>query len=66
MRNRYLRGALILIKSSLVAMGKPIAGLALGGAILWQVAAHSGPSNGTAYVHVATPEADITIARSHR
>jgi hypothetical protein len=52
---------LIPIKSSLVALGKPIAGLALGGAILWQVAAHSGPPIGIAYVHVTTPEIDVMV-----
>ncbi len=61
MTDRYVRGALILIKSTLVAMGKPIAGLALGGAILSQVVAHSGPPNGIAYVHVTSLGVDVMV-----
>jgi hypothetical protein len=40
---------------------KTIALMVLGGAILWQVGAHSGPANGTAYVHVSTPRVDVTV-----
>ena len=40
---------------------KGIVGLALATVILSQVAEHSGPSNGTAYVHVTSPEVDVLI-----
>ena len=37
------------------------AALVLGGVVLWQVSAHSGPPNGIAYVHVTTPEVDVMV-----
>jgi hypothetical protein len=40
---------------------KTVAVLFLGGTILWQVGAHSGPPNGIAYVHVTTPQVDVTV-----
>ncbi len=54
---------LIMIRAFQVAAVKAVGGLALGGAILWQVAAHTGPPNGTAYVHVSTPQVDVMIDR---
>jgi hypothetical protein len=50
-----------LIRSTLLAALKPIAGVALGGAILWQVAMHSGASNGTGYVHVSAAQVDVIV-----
>jgi hypothetical protein len=45
---------------------KAIASLALASVVLCQVAAHSGPPNGIAYVHVSTPEVDVLIdGQSH-
>ena len=55
---------LILIRSVLLATVKPMAGLALGGAILWQVAAHSGVQNGIAYVHVSADQVDVMVDRT--
>jgi hypothetical protein len=52
---------LIAIRSMIFALIKGIVWLGLGGVILWQVAIHSGPRNGTAYVHVPTPHVDITV-----
>jgi hypothetical protein len=40
---------------------KGIAGLALGAAILWHVAQHSGPQKGTAYVHVSATDIDVMV-----
>ena len=42
-------------------MSRRFAGVLLGGAILWQVAAHSGPSTGWAIVHVSTPDVVVTV-----
>jgi hypothetical protein len=52
---------LILIRSLLAMIVKGIGVLALGGAILWQVHNHCGSMKGVAYVHVMTPEVDVTI-----
>jgi hypothetical protein len=40
---------------------RAIAGLALAAVVLSQVAAHSGPPNGTAYVHVSSPEVEVIL-----
>ena len=48
------------------AVLKAIGSLALASVVLCQVAAHSGPQNGIAYVHVTTPEVDVLIdGQSH-
>jgi hypothetical protein len=52
---------LILIRSTLLATLKPIAGIAIGGAILWHVAMHSGAPNGIAYVHVSADQVDVMV-----
>ena len=55
---------LILIRSFLLATTKAVVGLALGSAILWQVAMHSGPPNGTAYIHVASDQVDVKVDKT--
>jgi hypothetical protein len=55
---------LILIRSFLLATTKPLAGLAVGSAILWQVAMHSGPPNCTAYVHVSSDRVDVIVDKT--
>jgi hypothetical protein len=50
-----------MVRTLQFATLKTIAVLSLGGTILWQVGAHSGPPNGTAYVHVTTPQVDVTV-----
>ena len=55
---------LILIRSFLLATTKAVVGLALGSAILWQVAMHSGPPNGTAYIHVASDQVDVIVDKT--
>jgi hypothetical protein len=52
---------LALIRGIVFGMVKGVAALALGGAILWQVAEHSGALKGIAYVHVAKAQVDVTI-----
>src|SRR5271166_4783958 len=51
----------ILARSWLFPMLKCAAGLTLGCAVLWQVAEHSGPSDGIAYVHVTAPMVDVML-----
>jgi hypothetical protein len=50
-----------MIPSILISIGKRIAGLALGGAVLWQVAIHAGPSQGSAVIHVTTLPAVLRV-----
>lgn len=52
---------MIVVRTFQFATVKTIAVLVLGGAVLWQVGAHSGPPNGIAYVHVTTPQLDVTV-----
>jgi hypothetical protein len=52
---------LSLCKSFAVGTIKGFSALALGGAILWQVHAHCGLVKCVAYVHVASPEVDVTV-----
>jgi hypothetical protein len=52
---------MIMVRTLQFATAKTIAVLFLGGTVLWQVGAHSGPPNGTAYVHVTTPQVDVTV-----
>ncbi len=42
-------------------MTRWIAGLILGAAVLWQVAAHAGPSRGRVIVHVSISPADLIV-----
>jgi hypothetical protein len=51
----------ILIGTFSRAVIKALGALALGSAVLCQVAAHSGDPNGTAYVHVSTPHVDVLL-----
>ena len=51
----------ILIRSWLSPILKGAAALAFGCAILWQVAEHSGPESGIAYVHVTAPMVDVMV-----
>jgi hypothetical protein len=48
-------------KSLAIGTVKGLGALALGGSILWQVVNQCGSIKGVAYVHVATPEVDVTI-----
>ncbi len=41
--------------------GQGSRGLALGGAILWQVVEHCGPAKGIAYVHVVKTQVNVTV-----
>jgi hypothetical protein len=50
-----------MVRTLQFATAKTIAVLCLGGTILWQVGAHSGPPNGIAYVHVITPQVEVTV-----
>jgi hypothetical protein len=50
-----------MVRSFQFATIKTVGVLVLGSAILWQVGAHSGPPNGTAYVHVTTAPVDVTV-----
>jgi hypothetical protein len=52
---------LITIRSIMFAIIKGATWLGLGGAILWQVALHSGPLNGIAYIHIPKPNVEITV-----
>jgi hypothetical protein len=40
---------------------KMLSVVVLGGAVLWEVALHSGPPNGKVYVHVAQGYGDLTV-----
>jgi hypothetical protein len=50
-----------MVRTLQFATLKTIAVVVLGGTILWQVGAHSGPPNGVAYVHVTTPQVELTV-----
>jgi hypothetical protein len=50
-----------MVRSFMVVAVKAVAGLALATTILWQVAAHSGPPNGIAYVHVLASDVRVLI-----
>jgi hypothetical protein len=50
-----------MIRSSLIAALKAIGGLALGSVVLWQVAIHTGPPNGIAYIHVSAPGVEVLV-----
>jgi hypothetical protein len=52
---------LSLCKSLAMGTVKGLSALALGGVILWQVHNHCGSMKGVAYVHVLTPDVDVTI-----
>ncbi len=52
---------LVLIRSWLSPTLKGAAALAFGGAVLWQVAEHSGPESGIAYVHVTASMVDVMV-----
>jgi hypothetical protein len=54
---------LSLCKSLVVGTVKGLSALALGGVILWQVHDHCGAMKAVAYVHVVTPEVDVTVDR---
>jgi hypothetical protein len=50
-----------MIRSFLKTALKAIVGLALGSLVLWQVAIHSGPPNGIAYIHVQEPGVELLV-----
>jgi hypothetical protein len=50
-----------MVRSFLIAAMKAIGGLALGPIVLWQVAIHSGPPNGIAYIHVSAPGVELLV-----
>jgi hypothetical protein len=50
-----------MLRSLLVAALKAIGGLALGSVVLWQVANHTGPPNGIAYIHVSAPGVEVLV-----
>jgi hypothetical protein len=52
---------LTLIRNLVSGIVKGIGALVLGGAILWQVVEHCGPTKGIAYVHVAKPQVNVTV-----
>ena len=52
---------LTLIRSRVFGMVKGVGAFVLGGAILWQVLEHCGPSKGIAYVHVAKPQVNVMV-----
>jgi hypothetical protein len=52
---------LILTRSLVFATVKGMGALALGGAILWQVAERAGVGQGVAYIHVYTADVDVTV-----
>jgi len=52
---------LSLIRSLALAVPKTVGATVLGGAILWEVALHCGPPQGTVYVHVAGGYGDVTV-----
>ena len=50
-----------MLRSLLVAALKAIGGLALGSVVLWQVAIHSGPPTGIAYIHVLATGVEVLV-----
>jgi hypothetical protein len=50
-----------MVRSLQFATIKTVAVVFLGGAILWQVGAYSGPPKGIAYVHVTTPQVEVMV-----
>jgi hypothetical protein len=52
---------LITIRNLMFATGKGMGAFGFGGAILWYVALHCGPQNGTAYIHVSTPNVEVMV-----
>jgi hypothetical protein len=52
---------LALIRSLALASSKAVGAVVLGGAIIWEVALHSGPPRGTVYVHVSQGNGDVTV-----
>ena len=57
---------MISIRNVVFMLVKGIGALALGGAILWQVAKHCGPCKGIVYVHVAKPRVSVAVdAQTH-
>jgi len=52
---------LSLFRSLALAAPKAVGAVVLGGAVLWEVALHSGPPTGTVYVHVAHGYGDLTV-----
>jgi hypothetical protein len=52
---------IIAIRSVVFATTKAMGTLGLGGVILWQVAAHSGPQTGAACVHVSAPNTEVIV-----
>jgi hypothetical protein len=59
----FYRGSVmwITIRSLMFVIGKGIGAIGLGCLILWQVVVHIGPQHGVAYVHVSTPNVDVTV-----
>jgi hypothetical protein len=57
------RGNAVFLLSRSLACGalKMLSALALGGAVLWEVALHCGPPNGTIYVHVERGCGDLNV-----
>jgi hypothetical protein len=49
------------IRTMIFALVKGIGAFGLGGLILWQVVIHIGPQYGVAYIHVPTPNVDVTV-----
>ena len=52
---------LVTIRATVFAMMKGLGTIGLGAVILWQVAIHSRPQNGVAYVHVVVPNVEIIV-----
>ena len=52
---------LSLIRSLALAASKAVGAVVLGGAILWEVALHCGPLQGTVYVHVSGGDCDVAV-----
>ena len=50
-----------MFRSFLIGALKAIGGLALGSVVVWQVAIHSGPPNGFAYIHVQEPGVEVLV-----
>jgi hypothetical protein len=51
----------IWVRSLLFKFANGIGAIALGCAILWQIAEHCGPAKGIAYVHVGNPQVKVTV-----
>jgi hypothetical protein len=51
----------MMLQTIAYTLGKPVGAVILGGAVLWQVARHSGPSNGRALVHVSTTPVELAV-----